>query len=398
MLSPDALRSLIHDLESDRVERTRSTKDMDKFCQTVCAFSNDLPHHNQPGYLIVGVDDKTGKRTGLRVTDELLKVLASIASSGSIQPLPTMHVNSYTFDDNEGDVAVVEVIPSLLPPVRYKGRVWVRIGPTQRSATEQEERILTEQRISHVLTYDARPCLGSSLSELNRELFLVTYLPNAVSSDVIEENNRKLEDQLASLRLYDPRRQCPTHAGILLLGQDPLRWIPGAYIQYVRFDGNDSSDPVLNEKQFSGDMLTLLRNLNDFIELEITRYPAFESVLQERMIVDYPIVAVRELLMNAVLHRNYEGSTSPIRFFWFSHRIEIHSPGGLYGEVTSENFPDQTSYRNPVLAEALKVMGYVNRFGVGVQRAQRALRENGNPPAEFGFETHSVLAVIRKRS
>ncbi|MFB3786370.1 MAG: ATP-binding protein [bacterium] len=398
MLSLEVLLSLINDLESDRVERTRASKDMDKFCQTVCAFSNDLPHHNQPGYLIVGVDDKTGKRTGLRVTDELLKDLASIANSGSVQPLPTIHVNSYSFDDNEGDVAVVEVMPSLLPPVRYKGRVWVRIGPTQRSATEQEERILTERRISHELTYDARPCLGSSISELNRELFLVTYLPNAVSSDVIEENNRNLEEQLASLRLYDPRRQCPTHAGILLLGQDPLHWIPGAYIQFVRFDGDDSTNPVLNEKQFSGDLLTLLRNLDDFIELEITRYPVLESALQERMILDYPLVALRELLMNAVLHRNYEGSTSPIRFFWFSGRIEIHSPGGLYGEVTSENFPDQTSYRNPVLAEALKVMGYVNRFGVGVQRAQRALRENGNPPADFGFETNSVLAVIRKRS
>jgi ATP-dependent DNA helicase RecG len=120
------------------------------------------------------------------------------------------------------------------------------------------------------------------------------------------------------------------------------------------------------------------------------------SALEERLLPNYPERAVRELLMNAVMHRNYN-SIAPIRFYVFSDHIEIQSPGGLYGEATRENFPTRNSYRNPVIAEALKSLGYVNRFGYGVQRAQALLAENGNPPAEFEFDEQSVLVKIQKR-
>ena len=101
--------------------------------------------------------------------------------------------------------------------------------------------------------------------------------------------------------------------------------------------------------------------------------------------------------MNAIMHRLYE-STSPIRFYWFSDRIEVQNPGGLFGEATPENFPRQNSYRNPVVAEAMKVLGYVNKYGRGVLRAQEALRINGNPPLDFKFEPTYFLAIVRRRS
>ena len=95
------------------------------------------------------------------------------------------------------------------------------------------------------------------------------------------------------------------------------------------------------------------------------------------------------------MHRSYE-SNAPVRFYWYDDRIEIQNPGGLYGMVSPENFPLQTDYRNPVLSEALATLGYVNAFGRGVIRAQEALRRNGNPKAEFTFETSHVLATIRR--
>lgn len=88
-----------------------------------------------------------------------------------------------------------------------------------------------------------------------------------------------------------------------------------------------------------------------------------------------------------MLHHSYESNT-PIRFYWFSDRIEIQSPGGLYGEASPENFPYQTGYRNLVLAEAMKALGFVNRFGRGVLRAQKALQQNDNPPAGFKFDAN----------
>ena len=154
---------------------------------------------------------------------------------------------------------------------------------------------------------------------------------------------------------------------------------------------------VLVEKKLSGDLLTVLRELESLVDLHIESRPVPVSALRERQAVNYPQVALREILMNAVLHRSYDSST-PIRFYWFSDRVEIQSPGGLFGEASPENFPNQNSYRNPVLAEAMKALGFVNRFGRGVLRAQEALRQNSNPPAEFHFDANFVLAVIRARA
>ena len=113
--------------------------------------------------------------------------------------------------------------------------------------------------------------------------------------------------------------------------------------------------------------------------------------MREKVVPDYPDTALREFLVNAVIHRNYQSNT-PIRFYWFADHIEIQSPGGLYGEVTPQNYLTHNSYRNPVIAEAMKALGYVNRFGYGIARAQRALVDNGNPAAEFTFDANAVGA------
>ena len=114
---------------------------------------------------------------------------------------------------------------------------------------------------------------------------------------------------------------------------------------------------------------------------------------------DYPIEALRQLARNAVLHRNYESTNAPVRFYWFADRIEIHNPGGPFGQVNRDNFgvPSVTDYRNPQIGEAMKALGYVQRFGVGIPIARRELEKNGNPPLEFTVEPTSVLATIRRR-
>ncbi len=391
MIEEDELRSLLAGAEADRVERTTSTKDTDKFSEAVTAFANDLPNHGLPGYLVIGVDDN-GKPSGLEVTDQLLQNLGSLRSDGNIQPLPSLNVAKFSLPN--GDIAVVEVLPSDLPPVRYKGRVCIRVGPRKAIANQQEERILTEKRTAHARTFDALPCFGSSLDALATDIFRNTYLSQAVAPEVIAENNRDLATQLGSLRFYDLGKQCPTNAGILLFGKNPLQWLPGAYVQFLRLEGSSLSGEILVEKSLSGDLLTVLRELESLVDLHIESRPVSVSAMRERQAVNYPRVALRELLMNAVLHRSYE-STAPIRFYWFSDRVEIQSPGGLYGEASPENFPNQNSYRNPVLGEAMKALGFVNRFGRGVLRAQEALEKNGSGPAEFQFDANYVLAVIR---
>ena len=114
---------------------------------------------------------------------------------------------------------------------------------------------------------------------------------------------------------------------------------------------------------------------------------------------DYPEEAMRQLVRNAVLHRSYEGTNAPVRVTWFDDRVEIQSPGGPFGQVTKSSFgtPGVTDYRNPTLAEALKRLGFVERFGVGIPIARERLAANGNPPLESIVEDAHVLAVVRRR-
>lgn len=397
MLQLDQLETLMSDLESDHVERTLSIKDKQKFCEAVCAFSNDFPGHRQPGYLLIGVDNK-GQPAGLSLTDEFLTGLGGLLrSDGNILPLPALSVEKVTLPGGRGDVAVVTVQPSEAPPVRYDGRCHIRVGPLRALATAAEERILAERATAYARTFDARPCMGSSLDDLALDLFTLNYRLQAIAPEVIEENNRELEEQLASLRFFDLERACPTNAGVLLFGKDVERFFPGAYVQFVRFRGASAVAEVENEQVFSGNQIGVTRDLDGFLRQQIRTHPEPATLLREEIVSDYPHVALRELVMNALVHRWYEGSTAPVRIQWFDDRVEIQSPGGLYGEATPQNFPLQTAYRNPVLAEALRVLKYVNRYGRGVLRAQEALRLNGSPPAEFHFDPMYVLATLRRR-
>jgi ATP-dependent DNA helicase RecG len=393
-MTEQELRALIANHEADRVEFTVATNDTNKFSEAVCAFANDLPNHGQPGHLIVGVDN-SGRIAGTNVTDEMLRNLGALRSDGNIQPLPDLTVEKVA--TSEGDVAVVTVQPSPLPPVRYRGRVCIRIGPRRDYATEQEERRLIERRVSHARTFDAQPALGSTIDDLALSLFLIEYRTQAIAREVIEENRRPVEQQLASLRFFDLERQCPTNAGILLFGLDVRNWLPGAYVQFLRVDGDSLAAAVTNDREIYGDLLTVMRELDALIDAQLAQFLVQTSTLREKTVEEYPRVAVRELLMNAIMHRDY-ASTAPLRITWLSDRVEIQSPGGLYGEASPSNFPRQTSYRNPVIAEALKALGYVNRYGRGVIRAQKALEENESPPAEFQFDAGYVLATIRRRA
>ena len=386
---------LLNSTESAHIERTTSTDNMDKFCQAICAFSNDVSGSGKNGYLIIGVHDN-GKLSGLKVDDKLLLKISNIRTDGNILPQPVMTVEKFTFDD--GDVLVTEVQPSEFPPVRYRGRIWVRVGPRKSIATEAEEKILTERRLSNVHTFDAMPCLGTTLDDLDIAIIKKEYLPKAVAEEVLSEDKRTIDKQLASLGLYDLRYNCPTNGAIVLFGLNPERYLHGSYIQYVRFKGKDRAGDIINEHKFSGNLCRELPKVDTFIETSIAqKRPIPVSVLREETFSKYPYWATRELLMNAIMHRDYE-TNAPVQFYEYDDRIEVQNPGGLYGKVTPDNFPNVSDYRNPFIAEAMKVLGYVNRFSRGVYRVQKELMENGNGKAVFDFSLVTAFKVIENIS
>lgn len=361
----------------------------------MCAFANDLSNHKQPGYLLIGVKDD-GVLSGLKVTDELLRNLGALRSEGNILPPPIIHIDRFSY--SEGDVAVVEVQPSSFPPVRYKGKVWVRIGPRKAIANEAEERILIERRQSRITTFDSCPLSGTTLNDLDLELFKYHYLPKAIDEETLNRDARDLSEKMASLRLFDTTVGVPTVAGLLLLGKKTEFFLPGAYVQYVRFGGIGREANILREVKFSANLITMLSKLDSFIDTSLVeRKPIPVSVLREEQVVNYPYWALRELVMNAVMHRDYQ-SNMPIRLYQFDDRIEIMNAGGLYGNARPENFPNVNDYRNPVVAEAMKILGYVNRFSRGVSRVNEELQINGNGNALFNFDLLTVFEVTARLS
>jgi len=151
----DSLKDLMEGLETFRVEKTRSTTDTDKFCQAICAFSNDMPGSNKPGYLFIGVNED-GSPCGINATDRLLIELSGLRTDGNILPIPSMIVEH--IPTNEGDIIVITVQPSMDPPVRYRGRCYIRTGPRKAIATRAEEDMLSERRQYSNRTFDMQPC------------------------------------------------------------------------------------------------------------------------------------------------------------------------------------------------------------------------------------------------
>lgn len=396
-LDDQQLTQLLHAGETDRVERKESAtgKVPTSIREAICAFANDLPGHGKPGVVLVGVKDN-GDNSGLPVTDELLRQLADMKTDGNIVPPPTMTVEKRHIEG--ADIAVITVQPSDSPPVRYRGRIFIRTGPRRGLATAQDERILNERRRFGDRPFDLQPIPTSTLRDLNLSQFENEYLVHAFSSEVLEANERTREERLAAAKMIaaanDPTA---TVLGLLVLGKSPIDFIPGAYVQFLRIAGNQLADPIVDSEEIGGTVSDILRRLDDKLKSHNRTSVDFVSSPVDRRTNLYPIAALQQILRNAIMHRSYEATNAPVRVTWFNDRIEIMSPGGPFGTVTTLNFGQAgvTDYRNPNLAEAMKVMGFVQRFGVGIPTARRLLKDAGHPDPEFVVDQSNVLAVIR---
>jgi ATP-dependent DNA helicase RecG len=192
---------------------------------------------------------------------------------------------------------------------------------------------------------------------------------------------------------------CPTVLGLLAVGKNPTDWIPGAYVQFLRIDGTTLTEPVQSAHELRGPLTNLMSELDELLKINIQSAVDFTSGPVEIRKPDYPLVALQQIIRNAVLHRSYENTHAPIHLYWFRDRIEVQNPGGPFGQVTKSNFghPGAYDYRNPNLAGVMRELGYVQRFGMGIELARDEMRKNGNPPPSFEVEDSHVAVVLRRR-
>ena len=394
------LAALMADAESDLVERkeTFGGAAPNAVRQAICAYANDLPNHRRPGVIFVGVADD-GTPSGLEVNDALLLKLAHCKTDGNILPLPTIVVAKKRLAD--ADVAVVMVAPADSPPVRYRGRIWTRIGPRRAVASAQDERILNEKRRHKDAPFEVTPVRGAALADLDVRRFQYLYLPEAFAAEVLARNDRTVEERLAATKMVvhadDPT---PTVLGILTLARKPTDFLPGAYVQFLSIDGTDRSQPILDNARVEGPLGDVMAEVDRIVRVNARESVEIGTRATEIRRATYPPLALQELMRNAVMHRAYEGTTSPVQFYWFREHIEIINPGGPYGAVTPENFgqPGLVDYRNPNLADAMRVTGLVQRYGVGLPSVRDALRANEQPEPRFEVDANWTKCFVTMRA
>lgn len=392
----DQLLEIIAAGESDRVEfkESLSGNSPTKIREAICAFANDLPNHQEPGLVFIGVNDK-GTIVGEPITDEALRQLADMKTDGNILPPPSLAVEKRMLQGKE--IAVVKVQPSNSPPVRYKGSICIRTGPRRNTATEQDEFILNEKKGHRNIPFDLQPIPTSSIDDLDLNLFN-QYLSQAFSEDVLQANNRSIEDKLVTTKMISTTAEpSATVLGILVIGKHPQDIIPNAYIQFLRINGCSEVDAIIDETKIQGNISDMLNRIDEKLMAHNRISVDILSTPIEKRKEIYPLGALQQIVRNAVLHRRYDNTNAPVQVYWFNNRIEIVSPGGPFGQVTTENFGETRliDYRNPNLAEAMKIMGFVERFGFGIPLSYELLRKSGNPDPEFTVDQHHVMTTIK---
>ena len=173
----------------------------------------------------------------------------------------------------------------------------------------------------------------------------------------------------------------PTYAGLLMFGRSPQRWLPNAIILATRFPGTEFTDHYIKQ-EITGTLPEQLKRAEQFVLDNLQRVVRLTGLMHQET-SEYPLKAVRELLVNAVAHRDYNIQGDCIHLNIFSDRIEIHSPGELPGPVNLSNLLEARFSRNAVIVQILSDMRFMERLGYGLDRVVEVTRRYKMHPPKF---------------
>lgn len=272
---------------------------------------------------------------------------------------------------------VVEVllitVPAGLPYVysldgRYLGREASQNSPL----TPRRLRQLLIER--GVVQFEARLSPDATLADLDMEQ-VRAYVHSATG--IPEASQEKCEEFLyrRGCLLREGGELRPTYAALLLFGHYPQHWLPNATILAGRFPSVTLAD-VYIKQELTGTLPEQLRQAEAFVRANLQSTVRLSGLTHQETL-EYPFDAVRELLVNAVAHRDYNLQGDNIHLYIFADRLEVHSPGGLPGPVNLDNLLEARFSRNAVIMQVLSDLGFVERLGYGLNRVVNAMRLSG---------------------
>jgi ATP-dependent DNA helicase RecG len=345
-----------------------------KLAETLIAFANA-----EGGTLLVGLP------RGLADPDATLDRALEAALSTDpplIIPMPRLE----TIDGKP--VLVVAVPPGLPHVYSYKGKYLVREGTRNRPLTPQQLRRLMIERgaagFEALLPDGARPH-DLDWEKAERYLASLGGLPAANREEALLRRGCLARADGSELR--------PTYAGLLLFGHDPQRWIPSAEILVARYAGTTMGDSFVKE-EVRGTLPEQIRRAEAFVTGNMRR--GVRLIGLERVEeTEYPADVIREAIVNAVAHRDYQVRGDEIRIFLFADRVEFYSPGRLPGHVTVENLVHERFSRNETIVQVLSDMGFIERLGYGIDRMIRLMAEAGLPEPRFEETAAGFRVTLR---
>ncbi|MCA9902235.1 MAG: transcriptional regulator [Anaerolineae bacterium] len=329
--------------------------------------------NTQGGMLVLGMVGPAAATTGVRDTDSVVDRILQAALAidpALIIPMPrVLRTQERAF--------VVVRVPSGLPHVyAYDGRFLQRQGYENASLKPRDLRRLMIQRGE--ASFETEITHGASVDDLDWDK-AKAYV--ASLSGISETQVEKVLLKRGCLVMQDGRVR-PTNAGILLFGKDPLRFVRGAEIVAARFSGVEMGDHF-ERIDITGSLPDQLRRAETFLIDHLRKGVQLGKAMARDEQFEYPLEAARELVVNAVAHRDYTIAGDSIHLFIFKDRMEVTSPGGLPGPVTIANIRSERFSRNPVIVQVLSDMGFIERLGYGVDRVMALMEERQLRPPSF---------------
>lgn len=373
--------------EGKTLEFKRDLSSPENVLKTIIAFAN-----TSGGILVLGVEDGTKEVKGIsNILTEEERLANLIADNISPKLVPSIEVMSW----RKTQVLAVEIYPSASRPhslnrLGPEEGVFVRVGSTNRRA----DRVLIEEmrRYSQVSSFDEQP-----EPELNSEA-----IDFRAASELFQPTRKLTRRDLQTLKIVTSYqgRTVPTVGGILLFGVNRLDRYPDAWIQAGRFAGNDKRR-ILDSLEVRSYLPGAAEEVIVFLQKHMTR-EAIIGAVKRNDLWTFPIVAVREALMNAIVHADYSQRGAPIRVALFDDRLEIENPGLLPFGLTLEDIQKGISkLRNRVLGRVFQELGLIEQWGSGIQRMTAACQDRGLDVPRFeeiGTHFRVTLSAIPRRA
>ena len=367
--------------ESRNVEyKSELPKKSERYMKSVIAFAN-----TSGGKLIIGIEDGSNKVVGVD-KDSVFQIMDGIANAVSDCCEPQI-IPDITFQNIDGKcVVVVSIYPGVNRPYYLKSAgkdqgVYVRVAGTSRLADSRKIRELEIEGAN--LSWDELVCVGypvteQAVSKLCQDIYGY-MLRSVVSEEEKKEIPRVTKEQLINWKLLkkSEERLLATN-GFVLLTSDSF---PFARIQCALFKGNDR-DEFIDKKEYTGPLYEQIEGAYQFVLRHINRGAEIDGLVRKEQ-YELPTGAIREMIINAQCHRNFMDD-SCIQVAVYDDRLEVTSPGMLYGGLTLEEaMSGRSKIRNRVIAEVFSRMELIEEWGTGIRRIIRRAEEYGLPEPEF---------------